>query len=120
MLKVHFGLWVEKYGLVKNLFYRYECREVVIGLNTNLACVSKLGEQGLVVYDYPFICQRQHHFVPDRDFFATLLLISSHFELLIIELPKLTSGILMEIATILVVLVDQFYLYAPAHKTLGF
>ena len=120
VLKVHSGLWVEKYGLVKNFFYRYECREVVIGLNTNLACVSKLGEQGLVVYDYPFICQRQHHFVPDRDFFATLLLISSHFELLITELPKLTSGILMEIATILVVLVDQFYLYAPAHKTLGF
>ena len=118
MLKVHSGVWVEKYGLVKNFFYRYECRE--IGLNTNLACVSKLGEQGLVVYDCPFTCQREHHFVPDRDFFATLLIISSHFELLIIELPKLTSGILMEIVTILVVLVDQFYLYAPAHKTMGF
>ena len=26
----------------------------------------------------------------------------------------------MEIVTILVVLVDQFYLDAPAHKTLGF
>ena len=120
MLKVHSGVWVEKYGLVKNFFYRYECREVVIGLNTNLACESKLGEEGLVVYDYPFTCQREHHFVPDRDFFATLLLISSHFELLIIKLPKLTPSILMEIVTILVVLVDQFYLDAPAHKTLGF
>ena len=44
-------------------------------------------------------------------FFATLLLILSHFELSRIELPKLTSGILMEIVTILVVLVDQFYFY---------
>ena len=75
VLKVHSGVWVEKYGVVKNFFYRYECREVVIGLNTNLACVSKLGEGGLVVYDYPSTCQREHHFVPDRDFFATLLLI---------------------------------------------
>ena len=43
--------------------------------------------------------------------FATLLLISSHFVLSRIELPKLTSSILMEIVTILVVLVDQFYFY---------
>ena len=46
-----------------------------------------------------------------QGFFATLLLISSHFELSRIELPKLTSCILMEIVTILVVLVDQFYFY---------
>ena len=80
-------------------------------LSTNLAYVSKLGEEGLVVYDYLFTSQRESHFVPDRDFFATLLLISSHFELSRIELPKLTSSILMEIVTILVVLVDQFYFY---------
>ena len=76
-----------------------------------MAYVSKLGEEGLVVYDYLFTSQRECHFVPDRDFFATLLLISSHFELSRIELPKLTSSILMEIVTILVVLVDQFYFY---------
>ena len=76
-----------------------------------MAYVSKLGEEGLVVYDYLFTSQREPHFVPDRDFFATILLISSHFELLRIELPKLTSSILMEIVTILVVLVDQFYFY---------
>ena len=84
---------------------------IYFGLNTNLACVSKLGEEGLVVYDYLFTSQRESHSVPDRDFFATLLLISSHFELSRIELPKLTSSILMEIVTILVVLVDQFYFY---------
>ena len=73
-------------------------------LNKNLAYVSKLGEEGLVVYDYLFTSQRECHFVPDRDFFATLLLISSHFELSRIELSKLTSSILMEIVTVLVLL----------------
>ena len=98
-------------------FYRYEGRFYWLnigkhfGLNTNLAHVSKLGEEGLVVYNYLFTSQREPHFVPDRDFFATLLLISSHFELLRIELPKLTLSILMEIVTILVVLVDEFYFY---------
>ena len=38
-----------------------------------------------------------------------LLLILSNFELSRIELPKLASSILMEIVTIQVVLVDQFY-----------
>ena len=70
-----------------------------------------LGEKGVVVYDYLFTSQRASHSVPDRDFFATLLLISSYFELSRIELSKLTSSILMEIVTILVVLVDQFYFY---------
>ena len=83
---------------------------IYFGLNTNLAYQSKLGEEGLVVYNYLFTSQRESHSVPDRDFFATLLLISSHFVLWRIELPKLTSSILMEIVTILVVLVDQFYL----------
>ena len=84
---------------------------IYFGLNTNLAYISKLGEEDLVVYNYLFTSQREPHSVPDRDFFATLLLISSHFELSRIELPKLTSCILMEIVTILVVLVDQFYFY---------
>ena len=80
-------------------------------LNTNLAYELKLGEEGLVVYDYLFTSQRESHSVPDRDFFATLLLILSHFELSRIELPKLTSSILMEIVTILVVVFDQFYFH---------
>ena len=84
---------------------------ILFGLNTYLAYVSKFGEEGVVVYNYLFTCQRESHSIPDRDFFATLLLILSHFELSRIELPKLTSSILMEIVTILVFLVDQFYFY---------
>ena len=76
-----------------------------------MAYVSKLGEEGLVVYEYLFTFQRESHFVPDMDFFATLLLISSYFELSRIELPKIASSILMEIVTILVVLVDKSYFY---------
>ena len=38
-------------------------------------------------------------------------IILSHLELLRIDLPKLTSSILMEIVTIPVVLVDEFYFY---------
>ena len=75
-------------------------------LNTNLVYVSKLGKEGLVVYNYLFTSQREPSFVPDRDSFVTLLLIFSHFELLRIELPKLTPSILIEIVAILVVLVD--------------
>ena len=51
------------------------------------------------------------HSVPDMDFFAITSLILSHLELLRIELPKLTSSILIEILTIQVLLVDQFYFY---------
>ena len=81
---------------------------IYFGLNTDLVYLSKFGEEGLVVTDYLFTSQRESHSVPDRDSFATLLLISSHFELSRIEFPKLTSYILTEIVTILVVLVDQF------------
>ena len=92
------------------------------GLNTNLAYVSKLGEEGLVVQDYLFTSQRESHSLPDRVFFATILLIWSHFELSRIKLPTLTSSILMEIVThpILVVLVDQFYFYINQPIMLGF
>ena len=44
-------------------------------------------------------------------FFAIPSLTLSHLELLRIDLPKLTSSILMEIVTIPVVLVDEFYFY---------
>ena len=75
-----------------------------------MAYVSKLGEEGLLVYDYLFNSQRESHFVPDRDFFAILSIISSYFELSR-ELPKLISSFLIETLTILVALVDQFYFY---------
>ena len=84
---------------------------IYFGLNTNLAYVSKLGEEGVVVYNYLFTSQRESHSVPDSDFFALLLPILSHLEFSRLELPKLTSSILMEIVTIPVVLVDQFYFY---------
>ena len=43
-------------------------------------------------------------------------LILSHLELLRIDLPKLTSNILVGIVTIPVVLVDQFYFYMHQPK----
>ena len=106
--RLYFFLFQRKFYILFSISLSFF---IYFGLNTNLSYVSKLGEEGLVVYDYLFTSQREPHFVPDRDFFATILLISSHFELLRIELPKLTSSILMEIVTILVVLVDQFYFY---------
>ena len=73
-----------------------------------LAYVSQLGYKDLVS-DYLFISQGESHSVPDRNFFAIPSLILSHLELSRIGLQKLTSSILMEIVTILVVLVDEFY-----------
>ena len=74
----------------------------------DLAYVSKLVEEGLV-YHYLFTSQEETHSVPDMDFFAIHSLILSHLELSRIELPKLTSSILMGIVTIPVGLIDQFY-----------
>ena len=82
---------------------------IFFALNINLAYVSKLGEEGLVVYDYLFTSQRKSHSVPDR--ISILLLIFSHLELSRIELQKSASSILMEIVIIPVVLVDQFCFY---------
>ena len=76
----------------------------------NLGYVSQLGEEDLV-YNYLFTSQRKSHSVPDMVFFALLSLILFHLELSRIELPKLTSRILMEIVTNPVVLVDLFYFY---------
>ena len=72
--------------------------------------VSWLGEKGLI-YDYVFTSQRESHSVPATDFFAIPLFIFSHLELSRIELPKITSSILMQIMTIPVGPVDQFYFY---------
>ena len=64
-----------------------------------------------MVYDHLFTSQRESHSVPDFEFFFILPLILSHLELSRIELPKLTSSILIEIKTIQVFLIDQFYFY---------
>ena len=40
------------------------------GLNTNLTYVSKLGEEGVAVYNYLYTSQTECHSVPDRDIFA--------------------------------------------------
>ena len=66
---------------------------------------------GCLHYNCLFTSQRESHSVADRDFFAALSLILSHFLLSRIVLTELTSSILMKIVTILAVLVDQFYFY---------
>ena len=68
-------------------------------------------EKGFGCLRLSFYLSKESHSIPDRDFFATLLPILSHLNLSRIELPKLTSSILMEIVTIPVVLVDLFYFY---------
>ena len=75
-----------------------------------MAYVSQLGNKDLVS-DHIFTSQREFHSVPDMDFFAIPSFILSDLELSRIDLPKLTSNILMEIVTILVVLVDEFYFH---------
>ena len=79
-----------------------------------MAYVSKLGEEGLV-YDYFLTSEEETHSVPDMDFIAIPSLILSHLELSRIELPKLTSSMLMEIVTIPVILVYKidFYMHQP-------
>ena len=48
-------------------FFQYPFRDI-------LPYVSNLGEQGLVVYDYLFTCQRKSQSFPDIDFFFAILL----------------------------------------------
>ena len=124
---VHLSKWRNQLG-VWEVFFLPGPEEILYFFNilfdifwnsTNSACVSKLGEKGLV-YDYLFTSQRESHSVPDMDFLAIPSLILSHLELSRRELPKLTSSILMEIVTIPVVLVDQFYFYMHQPKGLAF
>ena len=44
--------------------------DILFGLNTYLAYVSKLEEEGVAVYNYLFTSQRESHSIPDRDFFC--------------------------------------------------
>ena len=77
--------------------------------NINLAYVSQLGNKDLVS-DYILTSQRESHSLPDM-VFCWPSIILSHLELSRVDLPKLTSSILMDIVTIPVVLVDEFYFY---------
>ena len=56
------------------------------------------------------------------DAFASPLLILSHMELFSIELPRLTSGILLKVVTNPILLVDWsvLFLYTPAYQALVF
>ena len=58
-----------------------------------------------------FLHLKESHYVPDMDIFGIPSPFSFHVELLRIELPKLNPSILMEIVTILVVLLGQFWFY---------
>ena len=78
--------------------------------STNFAYASQLGKENLV-YDYIFTSQTESNSALDMDAFASPLLILSHMELFSIELPRLTSGILLKVVTIPVLLGDQFYFY---------
>ena len=76
----------------------------------NLAYVSQLGEEDLV-YDYIFCLSSRVSICSRYQFFTIPSLFLSHMELSRIKLPKLTSNILMEIVSIPVVLIDQFYFF---------
>ena len=72
--------------------------------------VSQLENEGLVS-DYIFTSQIESHSLPDMGFYCYPSILLSHLELSRIDLPKLTSSILMEIVTIPVALVDEFCFY---------
>ena len=73
----------------------------------NLAYVSQLGNEDLVS-DYIFTYQKDSHSIPDMGFLLTFNYFVP-FGVSRIDLPKLTSSILMKIVTIPVALVDEFY-----------
>ena len=73
--RVQFGVWFQKYELVKNFFYRRGGKEVVIG------------EMQL---------SREFHSVRGMDIFIIPSLILSQLELSMKELPKSTPSILMK------------------------
>ena len=112
--RLHFLLFHRKLYILFSILF------LIFWNSINLAYVSQLGDEDLVS-DYLFTSQRESHSLPDMDFFAIPSLTLSHLELLRIDLPKLTSSILMKTVTIPVVLVDEFYFfYAPPHKDLAF
>ena len=76
----------------------------------NLAYVSQLGNKDLFS-DYIFTSQRESHSVPDMGFLLTFNYFVAFGGFKNRFTIKLTSSILMEIVTIPVVLVNEFYFY---------
>ena len=91
------------------LYILFSISFLIFWNSINLAYVSQLGNKDLVS-DHIFTSQRESHSVPDV-VFCWPSIILFHLELSRIDLPKLTSSILMEIVIIPVVLVDEFYFY---------
>ena len=58
-----------------------------------------------------FLPLKESYSVRDMDFFAIRSFIFSHLELPRIKLLKVNSSVLMEVATVPVILVGQFYFY---------
>ena len=110
--RVELGLWEVIFSPVpEEIVYSFFNFLFDIFCNSlNLAYVLQLGSEYLI-FNHLFTPQRESHSIPDMGSFAMSLLMLSHLELSRIELPKLTPSILMEIATIPVALVDQFYFY---------
>ena len=94
---------------IGNCIFFFSISFLIFWNSIHLTHVSQLGNEDLVD-DYIFTSQRESHSLPDMDFCYTFNFLS-HKDLLRIDLPKLTSSILMEIVTISVVLVDEFYFY---------
>ena len=93
----------------RKLYIHFSISFLIFWNSINLAYVSQLGNKDLVS-DHIFTSQRESHSVPDV-VFCWPSIILFHLELSRIDLPKLTSSILMEIVTIPVALVDEFCCY---------
>ena len=89
--RLYFFLFQRKFYILFSISCLIFCNSI------NLAFVSQLRNEDLVS-DYIFISQRESQSVPDMGLSR-------------IDLPKLTSSILMKTVTIPVVLIDEFYFY---------
>ena len=86
-----------------------------------MANVSKLGEEGLVVYDYRFMSQREPHFVLDRDFFCYTIAYFVLFWVIENRVTKINFKYIngnFDYSRCLDWSI--LFLYAPAHKALVF
>ena len=108
--RVQLGVWeVVVFPVPKEIVYSlYNIRFYIFWAGINLTKVSQLGEENLV--NDSFYTSKSLTLFQIWIFCYTFAYLS-HLELSRIELLKLTPSILIEIVTIPVVLVDQFYFY---------
>ena len=119
--KVELGVWeVVSFLVPEEIVYSFFNFLFDIFWNSiNLVFVSHLGEKDLV-YDYLPPLKESLTLFQYGFFFAIHWLILSHLELSRIELPKLTSRVLMEIAIILVAwLINSLFIWTRPYR-LGF